>query len=40
MKKETKKIDSNQEYTEEVNWIVVGPILLVMMGAILWTVFL
>jgi hypothetical protein len=40
MKKETKKIDSPQENTEEVNWIVVGPILLVMMGAILWTVFL
>jgi hypothetical protein len=39
MKKETKKTDSNQEYTEEVNWIVVGPILFAMAGTILWSVF-
>ncbi|MDO1450461.1 hypothetical protein Q0590_29570 [Rhodocytophaga aerolata] len=40
MKKSNQKIDSNsnQETTEEINWIVIGPILAVILGAIVWTV--
>jgi hypothetical protein len=36
MKKANQKIESNQENTEEVNWTVIGPILVIMLGTILW----
>jgi hypothetical protein len=36
MKKANQKIESNQENTEEVNWAVIGPILVIMLGTILW----
>lgn len=39
MKKQNEKSDPKGENTEEVNWIVVGPILAIMLGAIIWGIF-
>ena len=38
MKKSNQKVETNQEGTEEINWVVIGPILAVMIGAIIWAV--
>jgi hypothetical protein len=39
MKSYNQKKENNQETSEEVNWVVVGPILAVILGAIIWTLF-
>ncbi|WP_262890469.1 hypothetical protein [Rhodocytophaga rosea] len=39
MKTSNQKQENNQESTEQVNWVVVGPILAVLLGAIIWTLF-
>jgi hypothetical protein len=38
MKKSNQKVESNQEGTEEINWAVIGPILAIMLGVIIWAV--
>jgi hypothetical protein len=39
MKKSNQKSESNQESTEETNWAVIGPILVIMLGSIIWALF-
>jgi hypothetical protein len=39
MKTSNQKKENNQEPTEEINWVVVGPIVAVLLGAIIWTLF-
>jgi hypothetical protein len=39
MEKSNQKVEPTQESTEEINWAVIGPILAVMLGTIIWSVF-
>jgi hypothetical protein len=39
MKTSNQRKENDQEPTEQVNWVVVGPILAVLIGAIIWTMF-
>jgi hypothetical protein len=39
MKKSNQKVEPNQEGTEEINWAVIGPILAIMLGTIIWALF-
>ena len=39
MKTSNQRTGSNQENNEQVNWAVVGPIIAVILGAIIWTLF-
>ncbi len=39
MKTSNQKTGSNQDNNEEINWSVVGPIIAVILGAIIWTLF-
>lgn len=40
MKKSNQKTDfnSNQEDSEEINWVVIGPILAIILGAVIWAI--
>jgi hypothetical protein len=39
MKKSSQKVEPTQESTEEINWAVIGPILAIMIGTIIWALF-
>jgi hypothetical protein len=39
MKTVNQKPEKNQENTEQINWAVVGPILALLVAAIIWVLF-
>ena len=39
MRSVNQKGGSNQENNEEINWTVVGPIIAIILGTIIWTLF-